>query len=276
MTKKRRRQNRPRNRSSSTTTRTAERPRSGGRTNVPEDGAAGGSRRASSRTQPGPQRSRAEKKELARKEREAVRRQIARARRIRQTAWIAGIAAVVAVGVFLFARPDTASDRTSLPGLLRTEAPWDANAARSADRADALGLPAEGPTMHDHANVRIFVHGSREPVPADIGIDPSGAVQSVHTHDDSGTVHLESSVARTFTLGEFFGVWGVRLTPSCLGAYCNDGTNELRVYVDGNEVTGDPRDVGLDDQSVVVVTYGTADELPSPIPSTFDFSSVPQ
>ena len=69
----------------------------------------------------------------------------------------------------------------------------------------------------------------------------NAAIQSLHTHDTSGTVHMESSVARTFTLGDFFDVWGVRFTPSCLGAYCNDGNgNTLQVFVNGQEQTSDP------------------------------------
>ena len=161
-----------------------------------------------------------------------------------------------------------------LPGELKTEAPWPANGAKSAARATALGLPPEGTTMHEHANLQIFVHGKLEPVPTDIGISDAGAIQSLHTHSDTGVVHIESSESREFTLGEFFGVWGVRFTPSCLGAYCNDDTNHLQVFVNGEEVTDSLQDVQLDDQSVIVVTYGTADQLPDPIPSTFDFASV--
>ena len=71
-------------------------------------------------------------------------------------------------------------------------------------------------------------------------------------------------------------MWGVRLTPSCIGGYCNDVQNQIRVYLNGDQQTGDPRDIALDDQSVVVITYGTEKQLPDPIPSTFDFSSVPQ
>ena len=79
-------------------------------------------------------------------------------------------------------------------------------------------------------------------------------------------VHIESSESREFTLGEFFGVWGVRFTPSCLGAYCNDGTNHLQVFVNGEEVTDNLQDVQLDDLTVIVVTYGTAAAAPGPDP----------
>jgi hypothetical protein len=202
---------------------------------------------------------------------------MARARRARLIAWIGGFAVLAGVGGFLITNRSEPPVPSSLPGVLTTDAPWPANAAKSAARADALGLPAEGTTMHEHANVQIFVNGKQETVPTDIGIDQStGTLQSIHTHDDTGTVHLESSQARTFTLGEFFGVWGVRLTPSCIGGYCNDGQNQMRVYVGGEQRTGDPRDIALDDQSVIVITYGTEKQLPDPIPSSFDFSSVPQ
>ena len=289
MAKKRRKpQSRSRNRPSAASTRTAERPRPAGSNDASRPDRA---ESAEPKTEPRPQRpsapsrrppagsqrSRAEKKELARAEREAARRRIARAQRRRQLAWIVGITVVVATGVFFFTnRNDTSSPPPgALPGELTSEAPWPANAAKSAARATALGLPPEGTTMHEHANVQIFVHGQNERIPTDIGINTSaGTIQSIHTHDDTGLVHLESSQSREFTLGEFFGVWGVRFTPSCLGAYCNQGNNRLQVFVDGDEVTDNLQDVQLDDQTVIVVTYGTAAEVPDPIPSTFDFSSL--
>jgi hypothetical protein len=288
MAKKRRKpQNRSRSRPAATATRTAERPPAGP-VNAPRDADPDGAQATEPKARPprrpapptrrpasGPQRTRAEKKELARAEREAARRRIARAQRRRQLAWIAGITVVVAAGVFVFTnRNDSNTPSSALPGVLTTKAPWPANADRSAARGTALGLPPEGTTMHEHANLQIFIHGKQQPVPADIGISDAGAIQSLHTHSDPGVVHVESSESREFTLGELFGVWGVRFTPSCLGGYCNDDTSHLQVFVNGEEVTGSPQDVQLDDQTVIVVTYGTADQLPDPIPSTFDFASV--
>lgn len=284
MAKKRRKpQNRSRNRPASTATRTAERPPAvpvdahPDGVQAPEPKARPPQQPASParRPAPGPQRTRAEKKELARAEREAARRRIARAQRRRQLAWIVGITIVVAAGVFVFTnRNDSNTPSSALPGVLTTKAPWPANADRSAARATALGLPPEGTTMHQHADLQIFIHGKQQPVPANVGISDAGAIQSLHTHSDPGVVHVESSESREFTLGEFFGVWGVRFTPSCLGGYCNDDANHLQVFVNGEEVTDNLQDVQLDDQTVIVVTYGTADQLPDPIPSTFDFASV--
>jgi hypothetical protein len=274
--KRRRQQQRNRNQTrSATSTTTAERPPSS-RTKAQAPDA----RRSTAANRSPASAARAERKEIARQEREAVRKKIARAERTRRLAWILGIAALVGIGVFLLFRPDE-PERPSgpLPGELTTEAPWDANGDEAQARAEAIGLPPESPVvMHEHANLQVFVHGESQPVPTDIGIDTSdnpAYIASLHTHDDSGTVHLESSQSRTFTLGEFFDVWGVRLSPSCMGAYCNDADNRLRVFVDGEEVTGESiRDVALNDQLVIVVAYGTDDELPDPIPSEFDFSSI--
>ena len=277
--KKRRKQNRHRNGQarSATGTTTAERP-SSGRTDSAAPSTRGASPAKTTSRSPA-SNARAERKELARQEREAVRRKLARAERTRRLAWILGIAAVVGIGVFLLMRPDeTQRPSGPLPGELTTEAPWDANGDQARARSEAIGLPPESPVvMHEHSNLQIFVHGESQPILTDIGIDTSEQppfVASLHTHDDTGTIHMESSVSRTFTLGEFFDIWGVRLSPSCMGAYCNDAENRLQVFVDGEEVTGNIRDVALNDQLVIAVTYGTEDELPDPIPSEFDFSSI--
>ena len=222
--------------------------------------------------QPGT-RVRAEKKELARRQREEIRKRIARKRRARQLLTVSVVSLGVAGAVLFITRPKATTPTSALPGILTTQAPWDANAARSAARARALGLPAEGTTLHIHSDLQIFVHGNQETVPADIGITNT-TIQSLHTHDASGAIHMESSKARTFTLGELFDVWGVRFTQSCLGAYCNGGGNTLQVFVNGQEETGDPTQIAMNDQDVIVVAYGTPQELPNPIPSTFDFSSV--
>jgi hypothetical protein len=274
--KKRRKQVRHRNAHarSATGTTTAERPPGSTRTAPARDARpAKPEGRSPASTQ------RAERKEMARQEREAVRKKIARTERTRRLAWILGIAAVVGIGVFFLLRPDeTQRPSDGLPGELATEAPWAANGNQAQARAEAIGLPPESPVvMHEHANLQIFVHGEAQPTPTDIGIDTSddpAYVASLHTHDDTGTVHMESSVSRTFTVGEFFDVWGVRLSPSCMGAYCNDADNRLQVFVDGEEVSEEIRDVALNDQLVIVITYGTQDELPDPIPSEFDFSSI--
>lgn len=63
--------------------------------------------------------------------------------------------------------------------------------------------------LHWHAELDLYVKGMKQDIPADIGI---GSVhQPVHTHDASGTIHLEfpGLVRRQdTTLGQFFKNWG--------------------------------------------------------------------
>ena len=85
--------------------------------------------------------------------------------------------------------------------------------------------------MHIHPYLSILVEGSSYSVPAQIGIVPSLwkdhsldnygmqampamnmlAMAPLHTHDNSGMVHVESTINRNYTLGEFLKVWGLDL-----------------------------------------------------------------
>jgi len=152
--------------------------------------------------------------------------------------------------------------------------------------------------FHVHAHLDVFVDGRAVVVPAGIGINiadpgvhqfhdsPDGStgyggiqrcgspcISPLHTHDTTGVMHVESPDVRTFTLGQFFAVWGVRLTNRCLGGYCATGPSSVRVFVDGRRVTGDPRQLALAAHQEIVVTYGTPAQLPSPIPQSYDFPS---
>ena len=82
---------------------------------------------------------------------------------------------------------------------------------------------------------------------------------------------LDISFLRTkgVHLGSFFNVWGVLLTPDCIGGYCNSGPDVLRVYVNGKQVTTDVTKLPLTQHEYILVTYGTTAQLPSPIPSTY-------
>jgi len=232
----------------------------------------------------GPSRSRAEKKDLARQRREELLQRQQRSRHIRRLMLATGVGAVAALLLFQATKPKEQTTPTSspspsasasgqLPGMLTSDAPWPANAAEAQARSDADGLPPAGDALQVDANLRIFVRGEPVAVPKDIGIDGTTNT-SLQTRDSTGTMHVGSQTPFDFTLGEFFDVWGVRLTDTCVGGYCASSNETLQAFVDGNEVPGNPRDVPLNDKAVIVLTFGTPDQLPSPIPSTFDFTST--
>lgn len=170
------------------------------------------------------------------------------------------------------------SAESALPGLKSGPAPWDANTADLRARLRAIDLPAlsaEGAVLHTHSLVQLSVLGEPQPVPANIGVGTT-FISPIHTHDDTGIVHVESNTPGTFTLGQLFDVWGVRFTDTCVGVYCSGDRNRLRVFLDGEPYQGDPRQLELAQHEDILVTYGTKAQLPDPIPSTYskDISST--
>lgn len=130
-------------------------------------------------------------------------------------------------------------------------------------------------TYHIHAHLSIFLNGQQLAIPAAIGAKnpkfltdsrwPDGFVvggdcyYGIHVHDTSGEVHVEAPTPGTFTLGEFFGIWGQPLSYQNIAGitglpivvYVNDGTN-LRQF------TGDLGSIELVSHREITVQIGTA------------------
>lgn len=222
----------------------------------------------------------AERKEQARLDRIQIQRRMARTRRNRAIAIAAVLVAGVAIiGVVALTSSDnqgaSATQTPPLTGLMTGPEPWPANLETLSDRLVEISIPTFGNplALHEHAHLDLFVNGSPVTVPANIGFGPD-VQAALHTHDTTGVVHMESNQAdATFTLGEFFSVWGLKLTPTCIGGYCGAGDNTLRVFVDGEPYQGDPRSLRLHDQQEIVVAYGSSSQVPDPLP-TFDWASL--
>ena len=153
----------------------------------------------------------------------------------------------------------------ALPGLAAGPPPWPAELGRLRARLDAIGVPARaGTTLHTHQHLDVFVNGKRVIVPAGIGIG-KGLVSPLHTHDASGVIHVESTTVRSYSLAEFFAVWGVRLTKTCLAGECGEG--KLHFFVDGKPAT-DPNRIVLTHHLEIAVAFGA---LPKPVPSSYRF-----
>jgi hypothetical protein len=185
-------------------------------------------------------------------------------------ALIAG--AVLAVA---FARGGDSSSKPKVPnqsdlvGLQVGPAPWNQAIDTLPDRLDTLGLTdmsTEGQVLHIHQHLDIFVNGTRQPVPANIGIGEQYLTE-LHTHDPRGIIHVESPVMRQYDLGEFFGVWGVRLSPDCIGGYCRQVT-PWTLYVNGQAYRDDPRALVLREHQQITFVIGTP---PKKIPSKYKF-----
>jgi diadenosine tetraphosphate (Ap4A) HIT family hydrolase len=74
--------------------------------------------------------------------------------------------------------------------------------------------------LHLHQHLNVTADGARLTIPKNIGIDAPlykdhslsryglQGLAPLHTHDDSGTIHVESNANRNYTLGEFLNIWG--------------------------------------------------------------------
>jgi hypothetical protein len=82
------------------------------------------------------------------------------------------------------------------------------------DDADRAGIPVldeEGSATHTHTLVHLTLDGDELTIPAGIGIDArAGQIAAVHTHEDTGVLHVESPHRNdVYTLGQFLTLWGV-------------------------------------------------------------------
>ena len=121
------------------------------------------------------------------------------------------------------------------------------NSPTSSVPHDAMGM------MHIHPHLTLVIDGKTAVVPAQIGIDSSlwkfhsldskgmTGMAPLHTHDTSGTIHVESYKDRDYTLGEFLAIWGIQV----------DDYN-VKVTVDGNPVSDYGNHVFKDGEQIIM------------------------
>jgi hypothetical protein len=142
--------------------------------------------------------------------------------------------------------PIPAGRRLAAPRLLR-----------GGEQIDGISCEVgEQLAFHIHVHLRIVVRGRSREVPAGIGVAPPYEVELtpagrfvagascftwLHTHAADGIVHVESPVQRTYTLGEFFDIWGQPLSRRRVGP----APGRVTAFVDGRVFTGNPRQIPL-------------------------------
>ena len=123
----------------------------------------------------------------------------------------------------------------------------------------------EGNVLHIHQHVAIYDHGRPVAIPDDVGRPLLGqCLYWLHTHTPDGVVHVESPSFRTYTLGNFFDVWGERLgRTDVAGARPRKGEH-VAVWVDGHPYAGDPRAIPLTQHLDVTLDVGPPYRAPKP------------
>jgi hypothetical protein len=140
---------------------------------------------------------------------------------------------------------------------------------------------------HYHAHLQIYINGQEAPIPTDVGRQTPTCYYWLHTHpiqNDDGVIHIESPDSRTYTLHQFFDIWGKTFTSTNLLDKPINDTHQLTVYVynpdsqptDQNQpftvtppsdlqpYTGDPTQIVLKPHELIVLEYGTPTVTPQP------------
>lgn len=154
---------------------------------------------------------------------------------------------------------------------------WELERKGSADRINASGLEvlnAEGAAEHFHAHLDIYVDGKPVTIPADIGFSfsadgkPDG-ISSLHTHDESGIIHIEAPVAgETYRLSQLLAEWGVLDGTDQTPGSAHSAIDDWSVTVNGTKQEAPVQAVILKAHDEIVLHHGVA---PSPLPAAFTF-----
>jgi hypothetical protein len=187
---------------------------------------------------------------------------------------VLGVAAACSSSPQRTSQPSHASDAPSAAGDARP-LPWDRPPDQQAQVIKAgLSLTSqETLTVHYHAHLDVFVDGAAVAVPAGLGINvgpdgkapPHGSpgIAPLHTHDQSGVLHIEAPKQDAFTLGQVFTEWGVALSAGHVGSY-----PIKEVLVDGTPYAGDPAGIVLRPHEEIAVVAGTGNVQ---APSSYHF-----
>jgi hypothetical protein len=131
----------------------------------------------------------------------------------------------------------------------------------------------EQTVTHVHTHLTIFVNGKARVIPYGIGIPGAGAVSTsegpfvqtgscfywLHVHANDGIIHIESpSTSESFTLGQFFDVWGIPLSKTQVGSATGNVTAFFTAPGEKTGIyTGNPRNLPLGDHYQIQLVVGT-------------------
>jgi hypothetical protein len=115
----------------------------------------------------------------------------------------------------------------------------------------------EGQRIHIHQHLLILDHGKPVAIPANVG-QPAGkpCIYWLHTHTPDGVIHIEAPKDRSFTLADFFAVWGQPLSRGVAATARVGKGQSLKVWVDGKPFTGDPGSIPLMAHTDIVIEAG--------------------
>lgn len=105
-------------------------------------------------------------------------------------------------------------------------------------------------TYHVHPHLKIIINGQEQTIPANTGGAP--CFLPIHTHDSSGSIHVENAVQFDATLAEFFTIWKKTFTRDQILDSHVDATHEIVMTVDGQPSDAYENLILKDKQDIVI------------------------
>ncbi|MBI4094586.1 MAG: hypothetical protein HY435_00115 [Candidatus Liptonbacteria bacterium] len=117
----------------------------------------------------------------------------------------------------------------------------------------------DSPNLHLHPQLTIIINGEQVRIPANLGIEFAGCHRVLHTHDETGVIHIEPDFAGDFTLGQFFDLWGKPFSETQILDRVADEKHEIILTVNGEPSTEYENLLLKDKQNVVIEYRGTSE-----------------
>lgn len=118
---------------------------------------------------------------------------------------------------------------------------------------DTMTLNDKPILLHIHPRLYLNVDGKPYFVPQNVGIEPDlwnyhildqygmKGMAPLHTHTADGMLHVESTIIRNYTLGEFLDIWGLDLKGKIIS-----------VSVDGEPISDYRNHILKDEESIIM------------------------
>jgi len=143
--------------------------------------------------------------------------------------------------------------------------------------------PALGSTIHANVRLTAYVNGQSAGLPIGIGsVAPpqpgvaalasngkTTCLYALHVFEADNLIHIDSPTNRSYTLGEFFDIWGQPLSHTHIANYSADTNHSLVFDVFDatgtmQTYTGDPRTIPLTEHETIVILYNSPAVHPVP------------
>jgi len=110
---------------------------------------------------------------------------------------------------------------------------------------------------HTHSSLSIIINGNEQYIPQNIGIQDSkcpDGMRGIHTHDDSGRLHIETPSQISAPIGAFFNIWGEVFNSDQILDNKVDSEHEIVMFVNG-EINQDFGNYLMLDDDVIEIHY---------------------